>query len=406
MLRILALVSIPLLGYEILTVVFAILAPLVANPNAIQTDFHYYYEAARRFSDDASRLYLASDDVIAGFTYPPPAIVPFLLLSKLPLGWALLLMTAASYGAIILSMQLWWGYLRRNGIEADGRTRIAVLLIVLASGPVYMNSVFGQVNAFVLLSAVAFVTRAVSSPAIAGAALAAGTWLKIYPIFLIIIGVMDLRTVRAIAIGAVAAIAIAVALLPVVPLPVYEMFAMFLPGRAGITALHVTNQSLMGFFERFRYPPDQYLNWTGHEAVTVTSPVRAVSMIIITALIMRHWWNSLASRTLSPAIAASMIALIGVIAPLGWGHAYVMVLPLVMLLLIAMPNVSRPLAITIVLCVVALMIPAGRHLPIDAAPAWLQNVVYSRYLIATVTLIVISSVSVGRTTKSMHVASA
>ena len=29
-------------------------------------------------------------------------------------------------------------------------------LIVFASGPVYMNAVFGQVNAFVLTSAVAF----------------------------------------------------------------------------------------------------------------------------------------------------------------------------------------------------------------------------------------------------------
>ena len=40
--------------------------------------------------------------------------------------------------------------------------------------------------------------------------------------------------------------------------------------------------------------------------------------------------------------------------------------------------------------VLAFMVPAGRHLPIDRAPEWLQNVVYSRYLIATIALMLIS----------------
>ena len=48
-------------------------------------------------------LYLPTDDVIAGFAYPPPAIVPFMWLQRLPLGAALLLFTIASYAALLVA---------------------------------------------------------------------------------------------------------------------------------------------------------------------------------------------------------------------------------------------------------------------------------------------------------------
>ena len=100
--------------------------------------------------------------------------------------------------------------------------------------------------------------------------------------------------------------------------------------------------------------------------------------------------------------AASLIALIAVIAPLGWGHTYVMVLPLVVYQLIAMTKASLNTAIAIFLCMLALMVPAGRHLPIEWGPDWLENVVYSRYLIATIVLMLIST-TVGQSTESAPV---
>ena len=405
MLWILASVALALLLYEIPTLVFSVLGPLLANPNALQTDFHYYYDAAVRYSADRNQLYLASDDVIAGFTYPPPAILPFVLLSKLPLGAALALMTAASYAALILSIELWWSYLRRQGFVVDRRTRIAALLIALASGPAYMNAIFGQVNAFVLLSAVVFVALAAPRPLAAGFALAAGAWLKIYPGFLAAIGAWDARTWRAIAFSAAAALVIALALLPLVPLSTYQAFLSSLQERAGVTAIHITNQSLVAFLERFRYTPDLFLNWTGQQAVSVTATVRVTQLVFAAALVAKLAWDG-RNDAMMPASAAGLIALVAVIAPLGWGHTYVMALPLVMLRLIAMRGAPWPTAMLIFACVAALMIPAGRHLPIDAVPSWLQNVVYSRYLLATVALILISAVSAGPTTNSRHGTSA
>ena len=92
LLWILACASIGLLVYEAVTLTGSVLGPLLANPQALQTDFHYYYDAARRFPRSGD-LYSLSDDVIAGFAYPPPAIVPFLWLSSWSLGTALVAFT-------------------------------------------------------------------------------------------------------------------------------------------------------------------------------------------------------------------------------------------------------------------------------------------------------------------------
>ena len=78
-----------------------------------------------------------------------------------------------------------------------------------------------------------------------------------------------------------------------------------------------------------------------------------------------------------------------------------------MLRLITMKDESALIAALIAISVCALMIPAGKHLPIDAAPDWIENILYSRYLIATFVLISISSKRwVGHQTKSTIIASA
>jgi alpha-1,2-mannosyltransferase len=382
--------SIALLIYEAWTLIGSVLLPLLRNPLAIQTDFHYYYQAAGRFSADRSLLYLPTDDVIAGFAYPPPAIVPFMVLAQMPLGAALLVMTIASYAAIAAATHRWLYHLSRSGFDSDFATRSAILLIVLASGPTYMNAIFGQVNAFVLLSAVIFLTMADVTPIIAGTSLAAGIALKIYPIVAAAVVLWNRRAARALLWTVVAGIATVIVLLPIVPLAAYASFFGVLSARIDKTALHITNQSLLGFLERFRVAPELFLNWTGHEAVTVSPMLRGINSAVLVVAVIALWKRS-RSRDGAIASTAALIALIAVIAPLGWGHTYVMVLPLVVLQLINMREARAITAILIFLCVAALMIPAGRHLPIDRAPDWIENIVYSRYLLATILMILIPS---------------
>jgi hypothetical protein len=404
LLWILACASIVLLLYEAWTLLGSVLLPLLDNPQSLQTDFHYYYDAARRFAQDRSRLYLATDDVIAGFAYPPPAIVPFLGLSQLPLGVALLALTLVSYALLIVSMQQWLAFLRRQGHQVDRSTAFCMLLIVCALGPTYMNAVFGQVNVLVLASAVAFVILASTSAPAAGVVLALGAWLKIYPAVLAAVALWERRAWRAVGWAFAAGFAVVILLAPIVPLQTYGTFVFeVIPTRIDKTALHVTNQSLVAFLERFRFSSDLFLYWTGNEAITVSGSVRAVNAGFALAAVA-----ALARSTAPrPLKAAILMALVAVIAPLGWGHTYVMVLPLAALRLIEMNRAPTPRAVLTVLCIGAFAIPAGRHLPLDRAPDWVENIVYSRYLLATLALMLISSDQlIGRKTEPAPIASA
>ena len=218
----LASASLVLLVYEAATLIGSVLQPLIANPQALQTDFHYYYEAALRFSGRGP-LYSMTDDVIAGFAYPPPAIVPFIWLSKWPLGTALVAFTITSYLVLLASLRQWIAYLKRGGMSVDRNSSVAIMLIALALGPTYMNAVFGQVNAFVLATAVAFVCLAPTRGFEAAVLLALGIWLKIYPIVLAAIALWDRRTWRALAWTVAALAAIGVLTMAIVPLPGFRV---------------------------------------------------------------------------------------------------------------------------------------------------------------------------------------
>ena len=387
MLWILAGVSIALLIYEAGTLITAVILPLLDNPNAIQTDFHYYYEAAVRFRADPSRLYLPTDDVIAGFAYPPPAILPFMALSHVSLGFAFLIFTIASYIAVLGATWMWLNYLRDRGRDIDAKTTMAITLIALALGPTYMNAIFGQVNAFVLECSVVFMALAVTRPMESGASLAAGVWLKIYPAILVAAAAWDRRMWKAVAYAAIAAVVIAIVALPVVPLDSYRAFLDVLAARGDKTALHITNQSLMGFIERLSVAPELFLNWTGKEAVTVSAVIRALNGIFGAALIGLLFARAKTTADAAVHSAAALMALASVIAPLGWGHTYVLVLPLVITHLVSVRNTPVRTAIVVAACVLALMVPSSRRFSfLDQWPAWMQNVAYSRYLFATLIL--------------------
>jgi alpha-1,2-mannosyltransferase len=393
LLRTLEVAALLLLVYQLYTLGLRVLWPLLNNPHVLQTDFHYYYDAAVRFSQDRSRLYLATDDYIAGFAYPPLAILPFLLLSQLPLGAALLCLTLASYGALVAAVVLWCRYLRAHGIPIDATTARAVTIIALALAPTYMNATFGQVNALVLLSCVAFLTLSAVRPIAAGVLLACGMWLKLYPVVLIAVGAWSRQKWRAIAFAGMAAVVLMAIALPIVPLSAHRSFLWdVLPARIDKTAIHILNQSLVAFLERFQVAPDRYLQWSGEQAITVSTTIRTINWLFAIVVLYYLWRRAEAGFRLSlVASDAVVMAVLAMVAPLGWGHTYMLVLPLVILRLALIAQAGPLRAFVVFCCVAALMVPAGRLFPFaNHWPGWLQNLLYSRYLLATAILAVLS----------------
>ena len=272
-------------------------------------------------------------------------------------------MTIASYAAVVFSIALWIYYLTRREVAVNGPTAMAAGLIAVALGPTYSNAVFGQVNAFVLLCAVGFVTIGSRLPAVGGALLAIGIWLKIYPVLMVVIGLWNRSAWRRIAYAAACALAVVVIALPIVPLSTYQSYVSeVLPLRFDKTAVHISNQALVAFIERFAIPPERFLNWTGEQAITVGPAIRAFNWAFAVAVIALLWRRAgRGPRIEAVDSAAGVMALAAVIAPLGWGHTFVLVLPLVILHLVSLRD-ARPFHVVMVGCAVAaMMIPAGRR---------------------------------------------
>ena len=86
------------------------------------------------------------------------------------------------------------------------------------------------------------------------------------------------RAWKAIAATAAAGVLLAVMALPVIPVSAHRAFlTQVLPARIDKTAIHISNQSLVAFIERFRYPPSRFLYWTGEQAVTASTAARLAS---------------------------------------------------------------------------------------------------------------------------------
>ena len=134
--------------------------------------------------------------MIAGFAYPPPAIVPFVVLAKLPLGAAFSRMTLAiirtprsDRDSAVVRLPAPAGRLIHR------RTEAAVTAIAIALGPSYMNAMIGQVNALVLAER-GVVDRPVAPAGGVGVAAGVRHLAEDLPGFLAVIGLWDRRAWR------------------------------------------------------------------------------------------------------------------------------------------------------------------------------------------------------------------
>lgn len=359
----------------------------------IGSDFRIFHQAARRFSQTPLALYPAEAHLtLQGFLYPPPSILLFLPFSSLDVANGYALFVVLIYVCAAGALMMWLRAVDQAGLAPASLTRadqVALLVLGLAAGPVLAVAVAGQVDSLVLCLCVAHVVllRSGRSGA-AGAVLAVGFWIKLYPALLLAYALLTPGRNR-IAFGfAVAVLAVPVLALPVVPAGLYQAYFLeLLPALSGRTIVNIYNQSAAAFLTRLDLPISEALR--SYDAY----PVRPADKlgILAAALAGIALLVRLARRPggLDLVVAASLIAMIGPVAPLGWGHTYVYVLPLlVVALALALKQGGAVLPGAIAVLFATICIPAYRRLPflIDAPPL-VQNLVYSRYLLATLTLL-------------------
>lgn len=365
------------------------------------SDFRVFTRAVARVLADPATLYgnaLGPDGsavTLQGFLYPPPSILLLWPFGALPAdtGFALL-----SWGSLLCVIGALWLWLRICGqgdrITLPRSAIAAIILLAAASGPVFSNRL-GQVDALMMaISVAALVCANRRRGAWGGALLAIGGWVKIYPGLLM--APLLLRRQQPVALlggFALAAGVMAAATMLIIPSAVWHSyFFEQLPVMSARAIVNIYNQSLTADVLRLTLP--QHITEQTFAAELVPLWLRIGSLLTGLALMASAY---LATRRTPPhdrVVEAVTLATIALIAPLGWGHTYVFVLPLwALVMATALSRDHWGLAGLAFACWAALLIPAHRQFAfLDTAPHALWWMVHSRYALATLALIVMAVV--------------
>ncbi len=364
----------------------------------VGSDFRVFYDAAARFLADPVTVYNdpwkadpdAAAKTLQGFIYPPPSITLFLPLGAFSYEAAFQLFSWVALIAAIAACWMWLRMMREDAIAPLPTVDLAALIgLAIVTSPVFTCR-GGQVDTIILLFCVGGVVLARSRFAwIGGALLAAGAWVKIYPALVMAWAIQTPRRWPAIIGFGVAGLLIPLASLAIMPVSLFERyFLVFMPQMSAGAIINIDNQSLSAVWLRLTQSGLDPL--VSYAALTVPGPVRAAIALLSLGGIGAISWQVWRSGAPTLWIAAWILATIGPLAPLGWGHSYAYLLPLMLMVMAASRAQGRIVVLTISLVAwVLIVVPAHRQFGfLEGRPGWLWHLVYARYAIATLALMV------------------
>lgn len=376
---------------------FLLVLELHSISGHIGSDYRIFYNAALRFSNSAHELYQSNSvRTLQGFLYPPPAVILFVPFSRLPLDWSYIVFAILLYLAGFATMAIWIN-LSEVSDKAAAISKLGKVNLVLlsgVSGPFFAAVASGQVDILVLFLCVAHIVLIMRGrPVLGGLVLAAGFWIKIYPIILLAYALSRRDVIRILAGFAFGLFIVPLVLAPVVPFALYRIYFLdLLPKFSGNTIVNIYNQSLAAFYARLNLPLSTSIGSFQVYAVpaSIRLPIAAGAIAFAAGV-------SVVTRLIKPAtipLLAMIFATFAIVAPLGWGHTYVYALPLVCSAWLMGRQLRSKLPhIFIGIAYVVLLVPAYRRFPLDAhIPNQIYQIVYSHYLFATVFLLLISAV--------------
>jgi alpha-1,2-mannosyltransferase len=369
----------------------------------IGSDTVVFHEAVKRALADPALLYhdergvIGTAESLQGFLYPPPSIAMLLPfgLGSLELADAILSYAAlfAAIGAILAWLVM---AARANVAATSGSERLALVMMALVTGAVFTCRL-GQVDTLILAIVTAGIWFAWQArPGTGAAILAAGTWVKIYPALLMLplITRRDTRWPAMISFAAGGA-AVLIAALLIFPLAAWRDFFAMLAIMAERTIVNIDNQSLVAIWARTTIPADQALN--SYDAIVVPALLRAAVTLAAVLTIIAFVLGGRAGKAAQLWVAAAATAIISLIAPLGWGHSYAYVLPLLILSLATAWQQRRWLELGLAGGIWgALVIPSHRQFGWLSPDSLLWDMVYGRYALVTIALLALGWVQMRR----------
>lgn len=375
------------------------LAEALSLSGAMSSDYVLFYKAAARFAADPMTVYPPEARfTLDGYLYPPPSILLFLPLLLGSLDQAFLAANVVVLGCGLAGSLMWLRLVREDhALPRDRLAALVVLGLAMAAGPMLAVRT-GQVDTIILLLCAAPVWLARRGwPKAAGALIAVGCWIKIYPV-LMLFWLACRPEWRAMLAGFVlAAVAVPLLSLAVVPAELYlDYFRNQLPAMSGRAIVNIDNQSLAAVVVRGGSSIEDYTRL--FTALPLPGWFRGGIVLLMLsgmgAVVLRVRCCGAPALT----VASWAMALACLVAPLGWGHTYCLLLPLfIETLRLALARRTVGEIALIGGCYLALLLPAHHRLAIDTLlPGWAAQLFYARYALAALVLLAVSWRQAGR----------
>jgi alpha-1,2-mannosyltransferase len=349
-------------------------------------DFPSYLDAAKRARQGLPLYDLAAARTLDGFLYPPPAILFFLPFTALSAARGDAVLVVLSLAALFAALAAWQA---RAAPDAPPLRRYATWALALVLGPTWMTFDYAQVNLLALAATVACLWLAERRrPGWAGAALSCGIALKLYPAVLLVLAVRDARYRRvALACGAALGGWVLASRAALGSFEAYRTYVVeLLPTVSRNLPVDVCNQSVAAVVGRIgRSPEELVAYWPVVPASPATNALVAAGAVAALVTLVR--WGGEARSPRRPLVEAAILALVPVVSPLGWGHAFVFALPLAVGALQDLHRAPAGWKLAVLAAVAALLVQSDERFDLLArAPLALQALVYARYPLATALL--------------------
>ena len=383
--RVTPLVAVGLVAVPLLLVVPAYLyratfSRLFAGEVEYAGDFLFYFEGTQRFLADPATLYAGSD-----FLYPPPSLLLFVPLVQLPVAWGYTVLALLNAVALVAGVRLFIHlHERSSGARMDGWSRGALFAVAFVSAPFFQTVKMGQVNGLVLLAGLAFLVLLPRRPMVAAGVLTLGFWLKLYPLVLAVLGLLNVRRGR-LALGfALGLLVFPLLLLPLFSTGLYADYAGFVVSSGNLSNVAAMNQGLPAVLTRLTLPLEAFTTYTGHSIGFFPRVVTiAVGLGAGLALVGAY----VRGRLSLAEAGVGLLALLPLVSVLGWEHTYILALPLVWWMLLEAASASKRVQVTAVIGALVFFVPKPPESVVAAllenAPRLLSDLLHARFLIVT-----------------------
>jgi hypothetical protein len=359
----------------------------------ISSDYKIFYSASERYLKSPYSLYLTeSAFTLSGYIYPPLSIFFFLPLTLTSMETSFFIFSWLAFLSASLALIIWMHLLVKEGLSLNvGAINVSIVSLALVTGPIF-NARGGQVDTFVLLFCVAFVSLLKNKPALAALMISVGAWIKLYPVLLVVYAASNRASapLRILITFFMAAFGILTVTLLALPWDLMHKYLEILAQMSGRTIINIDNQSLSAISIRVFV---SLVESTSQFTVYPVPSLFRLAIYIGGCIIVGITFFSVKRREKSGMyLAAIVMAIIPLVSPLGWGHTYAYALPL--FCLVASESIRHSQLFSLILlgfAYVALVIPTHHtFFYLQGIPEFVFHILFARYAIATLSIIAIS----------------